>query len=150
MPVVSDPEGLWAREFLVRTGRLVDPEGEVATTLHHEHRRRHRREARKRRARGRQRTQRREVRRRQRPGTEWLELRGQQVVTPSGRDVTGAMQLLLSHMPRKDAELLRRTLAVVKQSDDEHACWATRTIYHYLSQLPDQPRRDLTRALFSS
>ncbi|HTY79239.1 MAG TPA: hypothetical protein VMI34_15545 [Candidatus Bathyarchaeia archaeon] len=78
------------------------------------------------------------------------ELRGQHVVTPASRDVAGAMQMLLSQMPRKDAELLRRTLAVVKQSDDEHACWATRTIYHYLSQLPDQPRRDLTRALFSS
>lgn len=78
------------------------------------------------------------------------ELRGQHVVTPANRDVAGAMQLLLARMPRKDAELLRRTLAGVKQADDEHACWATRTVYHYLSQLPDQARRDLTRALFSS
>ena len=78
------------------------------------------------------------------------ELKGQHVVTPAGRDVAGAMQILFGQMPRKDAELLRRTLAVAAQSDDEHACWATRTLYHYLPQLPDQARRDLTRAIFSS
>jgi hypothetical protein len=33
---------------------------------------------------------------------------------------------------------------------DEHACWAVRTMYHYLPQLPDEARRDLTRALFTS
>jgi hypothetical protein len=58
--------------------------------------------------------------------------------------------LLLSRMPQKDADLLRRTLMGIKRADDEHACWAVRTVYHYLPQLPDQPRRDLTRALFSS
>jgi hypothetical protein len=39
---------------------------------------------------------------------------------------------------------------MMKRADDEHACWAARTVYHYLPQLPDEPRRDLTRALFSS
>ena len=78
------------------------------------------------------------------------ELKSQHVVKPASREVAGAMQLLLGQMPRKDAELLRRTLTVAKQADDEHACWATRTLYHYLPQLPDQARRDLTRAIFSS
>ena len=32
----------------------------------------------------------------------------------------------------------------------KHACWAVRTMYHYLPQLPDEARRDLTRALFTS
>lgn len=78
------------------------------------------------------------------------ELKGQQVLTPAARDVGSAMQLLLSRMPRRDAELLRQTMLVAKASDDEHACWAARTLYHYLPQLPDQARRDLTRAMFSS
>jgi hypothetical protein len=30
------------------------------------------------------------------------------------------------------------------------ACWAVRTMYHYLPQLPDEARRDLTLALFTS
>ncbi len=38
----------------------------------------------------------------------------------------------------------------IKRADDEHACWAARTIYHCLPQLPDEARRDLTRALFTS
>ncbi len=50
----------------------------------------------------------------------------------------------------KDADVLRRTLMGIKRADDEHACWAARTIYHYLPQLPDEARRDLTRALFTS
>ena len=78
------------------------------------------------------------------------ELKGRQVVTPSSREVNGALQLLLSRMPQKDAELLRRTLMSMKRADDEHACWAARTMYHYLPQLPDDARRDLTRALFTS
>ena len=78
------------------------------------------------------------------------ELKGRQVVTPSSREVGGALRLLLSQMPQKDADLLRRTLMGIKRSDDEHACWAVRTMYHYLPQLPDEARRDLTRALFTS
>lgn len=78
------------------------------------------------------------------------ELKGRQVVTPSSREVGGALQLLLSRMPQKDADLLRRTLVGMKRADDEHACWAARTMYHYLPQLPDESRRDLTRALFTS
>jgi hypothetical protein len=78
------------------------------------------------------------------------ELKGRQVVPPSSRDAAGALQLLLSRMPAKDADLLRRTLMTMKRADDEHACWAARTVYHYLPQLPDEPRRDLTRALFTS
>jgi len=78
------------------------------------------------------------------------ELKSRQVVPPSSRDVGGAIQLLLSRMPQKDAELLRRTLMGMKRADDEHACWAVRTMYHYLPQLPDEARRDLTRALFTS
>jgi hypothetical protein len=78
------------------------------------------------------------------------ELKGQQVVPPSSREAAGALQLLLSRMPAKDADLLRRTLMMMKHADDEHACWAARTVYHYLPQLPDEPRRDLTRALFTS
>jgi hypothetical protein len=78
------------------------------------------------------------------------ELKGRQVVPPSSRDAAGALQLLLSRMPAKDADLLRRTLMAMKRADDEHACWAARTVYHYLPQLPDEPRRDLTRALFTS
>jgi len=78
------------------------------------------------------------------------ELKGRQVVTPSSREVGGALRLLLSQMPEKDADLLRRTLMGIKRSDDEHACWAVRTMYHYLPQLPDEARRDLTRALFTS
>jgi hypothetical protein len=58
--------------------------------------------------------------------------------------------LLLSRMPQKDADLLRRTLMGIKRADDEHACWAVRTMYHYLPQLPDEARRDLTRAFFAS
>jgi len=38
----------------------------------------------------------------------------------------------------------------IKRADDEHACRAVRTMYHYLSQLHDEARRDLTRALFTS
>jgi hypothetical protein len=78
------------------------------------------------------------------------ELTGRQVVAPSSRDTAGALQLLLSRMPPKDADLLRHTLTGLKRADDEHACWAARTMYHYLPQLPDEPRRDLTRALFTS
>ena len=78
------------------------------------------------------------------------ELKGRQVVTPSSREAAGALQLLLSRMPRQDADLLRVTLMGTKRADDEHACWAARTMYHYLPQLPDEPRRDLTRALFTS
>jgi hypothetical protein len=78
------------------------------------------------------------------------ELKGRPVLTPSSREVGGALQLLLSRMPQNDAELLRRTLMGMKRADDEHACWAVRTVYHYLPQLPDEPRRDLTRALFTS
>ncbi len=78
------------------------------------------------------------------------ELKGRQVVTPSSREAAGALQLLLSRMPRQDADLLRVTLMGMKRADDEHACWAARTMYHYLPQLPDEPRRDLTRALFTS
>jgi hypothetical protein len=78
------------------------------------------------------------------------ELKGRQVVTPSSREVGGALQLLLSRMPPKDADLFRRTLMSMKRADDEHACWAVRTMYHYLPQLPDEARRDLTRALFTS
>ena len=78
------------------------------------------------------------------------ELKGRQVVPPSSRDAAGALQLLLSRMPQKDADLLRRTLMGMKSADDEHACWAARTMYHYLPQLPDEARRDLTRALFTS
>ena len=64
--------------------------------------------------------------------------------------VYGALVLLLSRMPRTDAALLRETLMGMKRADDEHACWAARTMYHYLPQLPDEARRDLTRALFTS
>jgi hypothetical protein len=78
------------------------------------------------------------------------ELKGRQVVTPSSREVAGALQQLVSRMPQKDADLLRRTLMGMKRADDEHACWAARTMYHYLPQLPDDARRDLTRALFTS
>lgn len=78
------------------------------------------------------------------------ELKGRSVVTPSSREVGGALQLLLSRMPQKEADLLRRTLMSMKRADDEHACWAARTMYHYLPQLPDEARRDLTRALFTS
>jgi len=53
-------------------------------------------------------------------------------------------------LPKKDADLLRRTLMGMKRADDEHACWAARTMYHYLPQLPHEARRDLTRALFTS
>ena len=53
-------------------------------------------------------------------------------------------------MPRQDADVLRVTLMGMKRADDEHARWAARTMYHYLPQLPDEPRRDLTRALFTS
>lgn len=60
------------------------------------------------------------------------------------------LQLLLSRMPQKDADLLRRTLMGMKRADGEHGCWAVRTMYHYLPQLPDEARRDLTRALFTS
>jgi hypothetical protein len=43
------------------------------------------------------------------------------------------------------------TIMGMKRADDEHACWAVRTtVYHYLPQLPDGPRRELTRALFTS
>lgn len=78
------------------------------------------------------------------------ELKGRPVMTPSSREVGGALQLLLTRMPRNDAELLKRTLMGMKRADDEHACWAVRTMYHYLPQLPDESRRDLTRALFTS
>jgi hypothetical protein len=78
------------------------------------------------------------------------ELTGRQVVAPSSRDTAGALQLLLSRMSPRDADLLRQTLMGMKRADDEHACWAARTMYHYLPQLPDEPRRDLTRALFTS
>ena len=78
------------------------------------------------------------------------ELKGRPAIPPSSREAAGALQLLLSRMPAKDAELLRRTLVTMKRADDEHACWAARTVYHYLPQLPDEPRRDLTRALFAS
>ena len=43
-----------------------------------------------------------------------------------------------------------RTIMGMKRADDEHTCWAGRTVYHYLPQLPDDARRDLTRALFTS
>jgi hypothetical protein len=78
------------------------------------------------------------------------ELKGRQVVAPGRREVGGALVLLLSRMPQQDADLLRRTLTGIKRADDEHACWAVRTMYHYLPQLPDEARRDLTRALFTS
>jgi hypothetical protein len=78
------------------------------------------------------------------------ELKGRQVVPPSSREAAGALQLLLSRMPAEDADRLRHTLIAMKRADDEHACWAARTMYHYLPQLPDEPRRDLTRALFAS
>ena len=78
------------------------------------------------------------------------ELKGRQVVPPSSRESAGPLLLLLARMPPKDADLLRRTLMGIKRADDEHACWAARTMYHYLPQLPDEPRRDLTRALFAS
>ena len=78
------------------------------------------------------------------------ELKGRQVATPSSGEAAGALRLLLSRMPSKDADLLRRTLMEMKRADDEHACWAARTMYHYLPQLPDEARRDLTRALFTS
>lgn len=78
------------------------------------------------------------------------ELTGRQVLPPAARDVSGAMQLLLSRMSRQDGELLRHTLLGIKRADDEHACWAARTLYYYLPQLPDQARRDLTRAAFAS
>ena len=78
------------------------------------------------------------------------ELKGRQVAPPSSREAAGALQLLLSRMPAKDADLLRHTLMAMKRADDEHACWAARTVYHYLPQLPEEPRRDLTRALFTS
>jgi hypothetical protein len=78
------------------------------------------------------------------------ELQNRQVVPPSTRDAADALRLLLSRMPAKDAEMLRRTLVGIKRADDEHACWAARTMYYYLPQLPDGPRRDLTRALFTS
>jgi len=78
------------------------------------------------------------------------ELKGQQVLAPAARDVSGAMQLLLSRMSRQDAELLRHTLLGIRRANDEHACWAARTLYYYLLQLPDQARRDLTRAAFAS
>lgn len=42
-----------------------------------------------------------------------------------------------------------RTIMGMKRGDDEHACWAGRTMYHYLPQLPDEARRDLTPALFT-
>ena len=58
--------------------------------------------------------------------------------------------LLHSRMPSHDADLLRRTLMGIKRADDERASWAARAIYHYLPQLPDESRRDLTRALFTS
>ena len=85
-----------------------------------------------------------------RPSAAVAELKGRQVVTPSSREAAGALRLLLSRMPRQDADLLRVTLMGMKRADDEHACWAARTMYHYLPQLPDEPRRDLTRALFTS
>jgi hypothetical protein len=78
------------------------------------------------------------------------ELKGRKVVTPGSRETGGAIVQLLSRMPQKDADLLRRTLMGIKRADDEHACWAVRTVYHYLPQLPDEVRRDLTRALFTS
>lgn len=78
------------------------------------------------------------------------ELKGRQVVTPGSREIGGALVQLLSRMPQNDADLLRRTLTGIKRADDEHACWAVRTVYHYLPQLPDEARRDLTRALFTS
>jgi len=78
------------------------------------------------------------------------ELKGRQRPMPSSREAGGALQLLLSRMPHKDADLLRRTMTGIKRADDAHACWAVRTLYHYLPQLPDESRRDLTRALFSS
>jgi len=78
------------------------------------------------------------------------ELKGRQVVAPSSRETAEALLLLLARMPPKDAELLRRTVTGMKRADDEHACWAARTVYHYLPLLPDEPRRDLTRALFTS
>lgn len=79
-----------------------------------------------------------------------VELKGRPVVTPSSRDVGGALQLLLSRMPQKDADLLRGTLKDMKRVDDDRARWAVRTTYRYLPQLPDESRRDLTRALFTS
>jgi len=78
------------------------------------------------------------------------ELKGRQVLSPGGRPVGGALQMLLSRMPQNDADTLRVTMMGMKRADDEHACWAVRTVYFYLPQLPDEPRRDLTRALFSS
>ena len=64
--------------------------------------------------------------------------------------VCGALLLVLSRMPRTDAALLRQTLTSMKRADDEHACWAARTMYHYEPQLRAEARRDLTRALFTS
>jgi hypothetical protein len=73
-----------------------------------------------------------------------------QVMTPGSREAGGALRLLLFRMPRRDADLLRRTMRDLKRADDEHACWAARTLYYYLPQLPDEPRHDLTRVLFTS
>ena len=44
----------------------------------------------------------------------------------------------------------RRTIMSMKRADDEDGCWAVRTMYHYLPQLPDEAWRDMTRALFTS
>jgi hypothetical protein len=78
------------------------------------------------------------------------QLRGRQAVAPGDREVGVAVMLLLSRMPRTDAIILRQTLMDLKHADDEHACWAARSIYHYLPQLPEDARRDLTRAVFIS
>ena len=64
--------------------------------------------------------------------------------------VLGGLYGVLLQMGRQDADVLRVTLMGMKRADDEHACWAARTMYHYLPQLPDESRRDLTRALFTS
>ena len=68
-----------------------------------------------------------------------------------GRVFGGLLHLLLlSRVQQKDADPLRRTIMGMKRADDKHACSAVRTMYHYLPQLPDEARRDLTRALFTS
>jgi len=45
---------------------------------------------------------------------------------------------------------LAHLLAGMKRALDEHACWAAATVRHYLPQLPDEARRDLTRARSAS
>ena len=42
---------------------------------------------------------------------------------------------------------LARRLAATKPAADEHAFWAVRTVYRFLLEVPDETKRDLSRAL---